>query len=318
VNPLEALAVGQSDPGAFFHRVLSSPESGRRLLEAMLAPTPRALGLLDDYRRTGRADLASVRLERRDGFAHLTMCGADRLNAEDPQQVDDMETAVDLVLLDPDSAVGLVRGGVMTHPKYAGRRVFSAGINLKALHRGEIGLANFLLRRELGYLRKIQCGHAAGADKPWVAAVDGFAIGGGCQMVLVFDHVIAADDAYFSLPAAQEGIVPGFANLRLTRCGGPRFARRVILRGERIHATDPDARYLVDEVVPPEEVGAAAERALGMLAAPAILANRRMINRHEESDEQILAYASHFALEQARRIKSDDVLAKVGRFTAAR
>src|SRR5690606_32303152 len=134
-------------------------------------------------------------LERRDGVAHLTMCRDDCLNAEDGRQVDDMETAVDLALLDPAVHVGVVRGGTMTHPRYRGRRVFSAGINLKALHAGEISLVGFLLRREVGYISKPVRGllverddawRSATVEKPWVAAVDTFAIGGGCQLLLVF------------------------------------------------------------------------------------------------------------------------------------
>ena len=46
-------------------------------------------------------------------------------------------------------------------------------------------------------------------EKPWIAAVDGFAIGGGCQHLLVMDYVLAASDAYMTLPARKEGIIPG-------------------------------------------------------------------------------------------------------------
>ena len=145
----------------------------------------------------------------------------------------------------------------MSHPRYRGKRVFSAGINLKALHAGGISLVDFLLRRELGYIHKLVRGvlvedgspwPSPTIAKPWVAAVDSFAIGGGMQLLLVFDHVLAAADAYFSLPAAQEGIVPGAASFRLTRCAGPRLSRQVILEGRRIWATEPAARLLVDEV----------------------------------------------------------------------
>jgi (3,5-dihydroxyphenyl)acetyl-CoA 1,2-dioxygenase len=219
--------------------------AGPHLLAAMLRPTPRALRLLPEFSRTGAADLGSVRLERRDGAARLTMCRGDCLNAEDNQQVDDMETAVDLALLDPDVRVGLLRGGEMSHPRYRGRRVFCAGIYLKALNAGDIALVDFLLRRELGYISKLMRGvfvedgvswHSPTVQKPWVAAVDGFAIGGGMQLLLVFDHVIAAADAYFSLPAAQEGIVPGAANFRLSRSAGSRLSRQIILEGRRIWA----------------------------------------------------------------------------------
>ncbi|WP_217552093.1 (3,5-dihydroxyphenyl)acetyl-CoA 1,2-dioxygenase DpgC [Streptomyces sp. GbtcB6] len=313
------------DQGILLRAVLRSPVAGPHLLDAMLQPTARAIRLLPEFRRTGVLETESVRLERRDGVARLTLCRGDRLNAEDEQQVDDMETAVDLALLDPAVRVGLVRGGEMTHPRYRGRRVFSAGINLKSLSSGGISLVGFLLRRELGYLRKLAHGLALGsaatwhtrhAAKPWLAAVDGFAIGGGMQMLFVFDHVVAASDAYFSLPAAKEGIVPGAGNFRLGRFTGPRLARQIILGGRRVRAAEPEARLLVDEVAEPEEMDAAVERGLDRLDGEAVLANRRMLNLAEEPEDGFRAYMAEFALQQALRIYGEDVIGKVGRFAA--
>ncbi|MEW1865029.1 enoyl-CoA hydratase/isomerase family protein [Streptomyces sp. NBC_00669] len=316
------------DQGILLRAVLRSPVAGPHLLDAMLRPTARATLLLPEFRRTGVLRTESVHLERRDGVARLTLCRDDRLNAEDGRQVDDMETAVDLALLDPAIRVGLVRGGEMAHPRYRGRRIFCAGINLKSLSSGGISLVDFLLRRELGYLRKLAHGIQAGdlggtgtwhtrhAAKPWLAAVDGFAIGGGMQMLLVFDHVIAASDAYFSLPAAKEGIVPGAANFRLTRFAGPRLARQVILGGRRVRAAEPAARLLVDEVVEPEEMDAAIERGLDRLDGEAVLANRRMLHLAEEPEDGFRAYMAEFALQQALRIYGEDVIGKVGRFAA--
>jgi thioesterase DpgC len=314
------------DQGIFLRGVLRSPETGGHLLDAMLRPTPRALRLLPEFRRTGVADLGSVRMERGDGAARLTMCRDDCLNAEDNQQVDDMETAVDLALLDPDVRVGLLRGGVMSHPRYRGKRVFSAGINLKALAAGDISLVDFLLRRELGYIHKLVRGirvedgsrwESPTVVKPWVAAVEGFAIGGGMQLLLVFDHVLAASDAYLSLPAAQEGIVPGAANFRLSRCAGPRLARQVILAGRRIWATESAAQSLVDEVVEPAEMDKAVEMSLDRLQSPAVVTNRRMLNLAEEPPDEFRRYMAEFAVQQALRLYSDDVIGKVSRFRAS-
>lgn len=315
------------DQGVFFRALLRAPGAGPHLLDAMLRPTPRALGLLPEYARTGTADLGSVRLERVGGAAHLTMCRVDCLNAEDDRQIDDMETAVDLALLDERVVVCVLRGGEMTHPRYRGRRVFSAGINLKALHGGGISLVDFLLRRELGYIHKIFRGVLAEdppnpwsrtVEKPWVAAVDTFAIGGGAQILLMFDHVLAAADAYFSLPAAEEGIVPGAANFRLTRAVGPRLARQVILDGRRIRAAEPEGRLVFDEVHESEDLDAAVERSAERLRGPAVTANRRMLNLAEESPDAFRGYMAEFALHQALRLYSPDVIAKAGRFTARR
>ncbi|MEU2339192.1 (3,5-dihydroxyphenyl)acetyl-CoA 1,2-dioxygenase DpgC [Streptomyces sp. NPDC013172] len=323
-RPQAAKEGHEIDQGIFFHRVLGSHSSGRHLLDAMLRPTPRALDLLPGFTETGQADLGSVRIERRGGAARLTMCRDDCLNAEDPRQVEDMETAVDLALLDPGTEVGLVRGGVMSHPRYSGRRIFSAGINLKALHGGGISLVDFLLRRELGYIHKLLRGivvddparwYSRTVEKPWVAAVDGFAIGGGAQLLLVFDHVLAASDSFLSIPAAQEGIIPGASNFRLTRVAGARFSRRLVLGGRKIWAAEPDARHLVDEVVDPAELDDAIERGLEAFRGPTITANRRMLVSAEESVDAFRLYMAEFAVQQALRMYDDDVLDKVRRFS---
>ncbi|MFJ8887033.1 (3,5-dihydroxyphenyl)acetyl-CoA 1,2-dioxygenase DpgC [Streptomyces sp. NPDC102402] len=310
------------DQGIFLRAILGSPRAGEHLLDTMLRPTPRALRLLPEFLRTGVLETESVRVERRDGAAYLTMCRDDCLNAEDNQQVDDMETAVDLVLLDPQVKVGVLRGGTMTHPRYRGRRVFSAGINLKSLHAGDISLVGFLLQREIGYIHKLVRGirtddapwHSPAVEKPWVAAVETFAIGGGTQLLFAFDHVLCASDAYLSLPAAREGIVPGAGNFRLGRATGPRIARQVILQGRRIQASEPDARLLIDEVVEPEEMDEAVARAVDRLRGPAVVPNRRMLNLAEEPLDEFRRYMSEFALQQALRLYGEDVISKVGRF----
>ncbi|WTK74527.1 enoyl-CoA hydratase/isomerase family protein [Streptomyces sp. NBC_01515] len=315
------------DQGIFFRAILNSPSAGRHLLDAMLRPTSRALGLLPGFLATGTADLGSVRLERTDGAARLTMCRTDCLNAEDERQIDDMETAVDLALLDPSVEVCLLRGGEMIHPRYRGRRVFSAGVNLKSLHGGGISLVDFLLRRELGYIHKILRGvlvedgatrWSRTVEKPWVAAVDTFAIGGGAQILLVFDQVLAASDAFFSLPAAKEGIIPGASDFRLIRAVGPRLARQLILGGRRLRATEPEARLVFDEVHEGEELDIAVERSLDRLRGSAVLANRHMLNLAEESVDDFRCYMAEFALQQALRLYSPDVIDKVGGFTAAK
>jgi thioesterase DpgC len=145
--------------------------------------------------------------------------------------------------------------------------------------------------------------------------VDTFAIGGGMQLLLVFDHVIAAADAYFSLPAAQEGIVPGASNLRLGRIAGARLSRQVILLGRRIRAIEPEARLFVDEVREPAEMDTAIEQAIDRLGNAAVVVNRRMLNLADESAEDFRRYMAEFAVQQALRLYSDDVIQKVGRFT---
>ncbi|MGC4788313.1 (3,5-dihydroxyphenyl)acetyl-CoA 1,2-dioxygenase DpgC [Micromonospora sp. DT178] len=311
------------DQAAFCAAVLRSPVAGRHLIDAMLRPTARATDLLPEFHRTGRLGLATVLLERRGDAAHVTFRNAQCLNAEDNDLIADLETAVDLVLLDDRVRVGVLRGGAVDHPRYQGRRVFSAGINLKALRNGRISFVDFLLGRELGYLNKIvrgllvEPGAASWCErtvqKPWVGVVDSFAIGGGMQLLLVLDRVVAEPDAYFSLPAADEGIIPGLGNLRLTRFTGARLARRVILGGQRIEADGPDGRLVCDEVVSQADLPGAIERAVRELAAPAVVANRRMLLLAEEPLDRYREYLAEFTVAQVARAYSADVLTKVER-----
>jgi thioesterase DpgC len=311
------------DQGTFCGAVLRSPTAGRHLIDAMLLPTSRALELAADFRATGRVELSTVLLERRGPAAHVTFRNAGCLNAEDNHLAADLETAVDLTLLDDQVRVGVLRGGYVDHPKYRDRRVFSAGINLKELRNGAISFVGFLLGRELGYVNKMLRGLLTApraetwsertVQKPWLGAVDTFAIGGGMQLVLVMDRVVAEDGAYFSLPAAAEGIIPGLANLRLTRVVGARLARQLILGNRRIAATDPESRLVCDEVVPSAGMAEAIDRAVRDLSAPAVVANRGMLTIAEEPVDLYREYLAEFAVTQAGRAYSADVLAKVER-----
>ncbi|EXU62518.1 hypothetical protein Z951_41175 [Streptomyces sp. PRh5] len=136
------------------------------------------------------------------------------------------------------------------------------------------------------------------------------------QLLLVLDHVIAEENAYMILPAAEEGIVPGLGNLRLTRLTrltGARLARQVVLGGRRIAATEPEARYVCDTVVPAGDMDGAVDRAVEALRAPAVSANRHMLTVAEEPLDLYRAYLAEFAVVQAARTYAPDVLDKVER-----
>lgn len=312
------------DQGIFFHGLLRSQNIGNHLFDAMLFPCARALALQHQIKGVDKIDLGTVLYERRSHTAFLTINNPQCLNAEDNHFVADMETAVDLALMDEQVRVCVLRGGIMTHPRYANKRVFCSGINLKDLSHGRISFVNFLLTRELGYISKIVHGllhdplnpivALRTIQKPWIAAVDSFAIGGGMQLLLACDKVIAEDNSYFSLPAAQEGIIPGAANYRLPRLGHARLSRQILLSGQKIFASSANARYFCDEVVRSTALEAAINVAVDLLSEPAVIANRRMLNFTEEPRASFLAYMAEFAYMQAVRLYCPDVLAKMNRF----
>jgi thioesterase DpgC len=287
--------------GELLAQILALPEQGRHLVEAMLEPTPQALGLLDEFRATGVADLGPARVTRKGRAGILELSNPRHLNAEDGTTLGPTEWAVDLILLDPEIEIGVFRGGVLDHPRYAGERVFGSGINLTLLYQGRIDFL-FYLTRDMGYVNKIYRGLAGGAEKLWIAGVERFAIGGACQLLHVMDHVIATRGSRLYLPARKEGIIPGASNLRLPRFVGDRAARQAILSGREWTAGDPDADLLIDEVVEPAEMEAAIDARIEALTSSGLInaaANRRAMRVGEEPLHLFREYMSTYAREQA-------------------
>ncbi|MCX7363744.1 MAG: enoyl-CoA hydratase/isomerase family protein, partial [Alphaproteobacteria bacterium] len=215
-------------------------------------------------------------------------------------------------IIDPDSKVAVLRGDVVPAGKYAGKRVFNAGINLTHLYHGRIPFLWFLIR-DLGFVNKIMRGLARpdvtpdevsgdSIEKIWISAVETFAIGGGCQILLATDFNIAARDAYMTLPARKEGIIPAMANLRLARFVGDRLARQAIMYERRFDCDSPEGRLICDEVVAPDEIEATidrvAERITGSGAVGAI-GNRRALRFAAEPLDTFRRYAALYAREQA-------------------
>ena len=147
------------DQGLFIAHLLADPERGLHLIHAMLKPKREALERFSEFQKTGAADLGEASVERRGNVGHVTLTNPAFLNAEGDRTSADLETAVDLALLDDRIEVCVLRGGPIDHPKYAGRRIFNSGINLTHLYYGQIAFADFILERELGLLNKIYRGH---------------------------------------------------------------------------------------------------------------------------------------------------------------
>src|SRR5271157_1732963 len=139
-------------------------------------------------------------------------------------------------------------------------------------------------------------------EKPWVAVIEGFAIGGGCQILLVVDYVLAADDAYMTLPARKEGIIPGAANLRLPRFTGDRIARQAIQYERRLECDSPEGRLICDEIVEPGAMDAAIKRVVEGLTSSGVVSaagNRRAFRVTQEPFDAFRAYFAVYAREQA-------------------
>ena len=309
--------------GLFLSAVLGDPAAGMHLCHAMLLPLPASQPRLAEFQRAGALDLGGARIERRGKAAVVTMTNPRFLNAEDESTLVPLETAIDIALLDPQSDICVLRGGVVEHPRYAGKRLFGAGINLTHLYQGKIRYLWYLLR-DLGLVNKIYRGVALPdvspevdcREKLWIGAIEGFAIGGHCQTVLTLDYVLAAADAYMTLPARKEGIIPGAANLRLERYVGSRIARQAVLAELRIDCASPEGRLICDEIVPPHEMDAAIARTVEKLTGSGVVSaagNRRAFRIAEEPLDSFRRYMAVYAREQAHCHFSPALIANLER-----
>ncbi len=139
-------------------------------------------------------------------------------------------------------------------------------------------------------------------EKPWIAAVEAFAIGGHCQLLLVMDYVIAERDAFMTLPARKEGIIPGMANLRLPRFTGDRIARQAILSERRLPCDSPEGRLICDDIVEPGTMDAAIGRVVERLTGSGVVsaaANRRALRVAQEPLDLFRSYGAAYARDQA-------------------
>lgn len=299
------------DHGLFVSQILHHPRPGQHLLHAMRRPREESLERLQAFRREGRLDLGTAVVERRGKAGYLWFSNLRYLNAEDDGTAEVDETAVDLILLDPEIEVGVMRGARVDHPRYKGRHVFSAGLNLTHLYHGQLSFL-FYLTRDLGFVNKVYRGLSGpefqpdqleeGEEKPWIAAVEAFAIGGGCQLLLVVDHVIAETGSYFNLPARKEGIIPGVSNMRLPRLVGDRLARQGIMFGRSFPADSPAGQLIADRVVERGEVGRAVEEAVQTLTGSGMVSaagNRKAIRVGQEPADLYRRYMAVYAREQA-------------------
>jgi thioesterase DpgC len=314
------------DQGLLLSAILAHPVCGAHLCHAMLLPHPETHDQARRYAQTGKLTLEGATLERRGKAALVTMRNPRFLNAEDETTLDGLEIAIDVATLDAQTGIGILRGDIVEHTKYRGRRLFSAGINLTHLYHGKISYV-WYIKRDMGLVNKLFRGVARAdkspdeifggtIEKPWIGVVEGFAIGGGCQLLLALDYVLAASDAYMTLPARKEGIIPGAANLRLWRFTGDRIARQAILYGRRLDCDTPEGRLICDEIAPPGAMEAALDQVVEGFTSSGVVSaagNRRAIRVSQEPLDTFRRYMAVYAREQAHCHFSPALIANLER-----
>jgi enoyl-CoA hydratase len=213
--------------------------------------------MADDGRTLVRVDFPAGD-PRREGVALVTLDQRETLNALSfalLAQLDDV-----LAVLDDDPACHAI---VITG---AGARAFAAGADIRELAAetaGSIGGGDRLAAIDrVGRLRT-----------PVIAAVRGFALGGGAELAMACDMLVAGDDAQFGQPEIRIGVIPGAGGTqRLTRAIGRARAMELVLTGRRIGAAEADRLGLVTMVVPAAETLARALELAGQVAAMPALA----------------------------------------------
>jgi len=184
----------------------------------------------------------NLEVERRDAVGILRVNRPKRLNALNVETLQELHDAV--VALDDDPEV---RGIVLTG---AGPKAFVAGADIA--HLSALGPREAHAFSKLGgrTLRRIET-----IETPVIAAVNGFALGGGCELALACDVIIASTRARFGQPEVNLGVIPGFGGTqRLSRLVGKNLARYMCFTGDIFNAEWALQKGIAAEVVEPEEL----------------------------------------------------------------
>ena len=197
-------------------------------------------------------------LSERDGpIGVVTLNRPRQLNALSSAVLTELADALEAHDRDDDVRVIVLTGGP---------DVFAAGADLKEF--GTLSVVDMMAGNRVSLFDRVR-----GVGKPVIAAVSGYALGGGCELALLCDMIVASETARFGQPEINVGIMPGAGgSQRLTRTIGKAKAMEMVLTGEWIDAQTAERLGLVNRVVPADQVIAEA-KALGMkIAAKAPLA----------------------------------------------
>jgi enoyl-CoA hydratase len=205
-----------------------------------------------------------VLTETRGRVGIVTLNRPKALNALSTAMIREIAEAV--ADFDADNGIGAI---VMT----GSERAFAAGADIKEM--SDPNFASDYFAEHAGAIEKVK------ARKPIIAAVAGFALGGGCELALLADIVVAADNAKFGQPEITLGIIPGMGGTqRLPRAVGPAKAMDMILTGRTIDAAEAERAGLVAAVVPladlmPTALGIAAK--IATFSLPAVIAAKAAV-----------------------------------------
>ena len=211
-------------------------------------------------------DYQTILVDHHDAVTLVTLNRPQALNALNSQVLADLIAAFAAYDADPGQRCLVLTGS---------ERAFAAGADIKEMS-GQ-GFADMFGSNFFAGWEKVTA-----TRKPWIAAVAGYALGGGCEVAMMADFIIAGDNAKFGQPEIKLGVSPGMGgSQRLTRAIGKAKAMEMCLTGRMMDAAEAERSGLVARVVPAADLVAEALKTAAAIAAMpplATIANKEMVN----------------------------------------
>ncbi len=208
-----------------------------------------------------------------DGIAVITINRPDKLNALNAVVMKELDHAVEDIIVDPSVRAVMVTG--------AGEKAFVAGADIAELSKLDDESGHALATNGQSVFMRI-----ARSPKPFVAVVEGYALGGGCELALACHMRVAGGNAVFGLPEVTLGLIPGYGGTqRLTRLVGQGRAMEMILTGNPVKAEQALSIGLVNRLVEPGKGIEEAQSILGSILKRAPLAVAAAIKAVIAADE---------------------------------
>ncbi|WP_298020074.1 enoyl-CoA hydratase-related protein [uncultured Parasphingopyxis sp.] len=240
----------------------------------------------------------TILTEQRGAVTLVTLNRPDSLNALNSQVLDELVDAFAAFEVDADQRCLVITG--------SGDKAFAAGADIKEMY--DKAAADFYLE---DFFAKWSSHLVKATRKPWIAAVNGFALGGGCELAMMADFVIASDRAKFGQPEINLGVAPGMGgSQRLTRAIGKSKAMEMCLTGRMMDAEEAERSGLIARVVPHDELLDEALKTAETIASKppmAAMINKEMVNAAFETnlDQGILHERRLFQILTASEDKTE-------------
>ncbi|QKG72137.1 enoyl-CoA hydratase-related protein [Erythrobacter mangrovi] len=211
----------------------------------------------------------TITVEKRDAVTLITLNRPQALNALNSQVLEELIEAFAAYQADASQRCAVLTG--------SGDKAFAAGADIKEM--SEKAAADFYLD---DFFSPWTSEIVKKTRKPWIAAVNGFALGGGCELAMMADFIIASDKAKFGQPEINLGVAPGMGgSQRLTKAVGKSKAMEMCLTGRMMGAEEAERANLVARVVPHEDLIEEAMKTAATIASKppmAAIANKEMVN----------------------------------------